>query len=196
VCDNTHRTKTRTSPTSPSAGPVSDEALKRATGRDWAEWCRLLDGAGAKTLTHAEIARMVHDRFNGGDWWSQMVTVGYERMRGLRSANQRRSGSFEVSKSKTIAAPINRVYEAWHPAAKRKRWLANPSIDVTSATPSKTMRFGWVDGKSRAAAYFVSKGEKTAVTVQHAKLADAKTAEKMKKYWGTQLEALDAELTR
>src|SRR5688572_27657477 len=73
--------------------PVSDDRVKGATGRDWAEWRRVLDAAGARKMSHAEIARMVHDRFAGGDpstssgsvpphnagWWSQMVTVGYER---------------------------------------------------------------------------------------------------------------------
>ena len=175
--------------------PVSDESVKRATGRDWAEWCRLLDGEGAQKMAHAEIARLVDETFNGGDWWSQMVTVGYERLRGLRAANQRRSGAFEISKSKTIAAPAARVFAAWQSAAKRRRWLANPDIAISTATAPKSIRFKWVDGKTAAHALFMPTGEKTAVTVTHTKLADAKSAAKMKQYWTTQLEALAAEFT-
>ena len=122
-----------------------------------------------------------------------MVTVGYERLRGLRAANQRRSGAFEISKSKTIAAPAARVFAAWQSAAQRKRWLANPEIDIRTARAPKSIRFVWVDGKTRGEASFMPKGEKTAVTVTHTKLADAKNAEKMKEYWSQQLEALAAE---
>jgi hypothetical protein len=180
---------TRAATGSTRTAPIADDALVKATGRDWAEWCRLLDAEGAVRLSHAEIARMVHDKFNGGDWWSQMVTVGYERLRGLRVAHQR-PGGFEISVSKTIAAPIARVYRAWHSAASRRRWLADPEIDFSTANVNKSLRFPWTDGKTRAAADFTDKGAKTAVTVTHIKLADARTAEKMKKYWKGQLEAL------
>ena len=168
---------------------VSDEALKKATGRDWNEWAVLLDAEGAARMKHPEIARVVDQKFNAGPWWSQMVTVGYEQMRGLRVLHQK-AGGFEVSRSKTIAAPIARVYTAWTSPSLRKKWLADPDVDVSTTMEHKHVRFGWVDGNSRATAYFVDKGEKTAVTVQHSKLRDAKAAEKMKKYWGAQLDAL------
>jgi hypothetical protein len=188
--------------------PVSDDSVKRATGRDWAEWRRVLDAAGANKMKHADIARMVHDRFDGGDpstssgsaqrsnagWWSQMVAVGYERLSGLRAAHQR-PGGFEISKSKTIAAPIARVFDAWHAPAKRKRWLADPAIEIRSATAPTLVRFAWVDGKTRADVRLTAKGEKTAVTVTHGKIANARAAEKFKKYWGDQLAALDAQLS-
>jgi hypothetical protein len=60
---------------------VSGETVKKATGRDWDEWGRALDGENAHTLTHGEIARLLHETFNVGDWWSQMVAVGYEQLR-------------------------------------------------------------------------------------------------------------------
>ena len=176
-------------------GPVSDEAISKATGRDWKEWCRLLDADGAAKMNHGEIARHVHDKYladagmSNPGWWSQSVTVGYERMRGLR-AHHEKPGGFEISKSKTIDAPIARVYKAWHSAAVRRKWLADPDIDVSTATENKSMRFAWVDGKSRAQASFMDKGGKTAVVVTHYKLKDSKGAEKMKKYWGAQLDAL------
>ena len=168
---------------------VSDEALKKATGRDWAAWAALLDAEGAARMKHGDIARMVDEKFNGGDWWSQMVTVGYEQMRGLRVLHQK-AGGFEISRSKTVAVPIGRVFKAWLSPSSRRKWLADPDIEVTTSTENKTLRFLWIDGKTRATTYFVDKGAKTTVTVQHTKLADAKAAEKMKKYWGAQLDAL------
>ena len=36
------------------------------------------------------------------DWWSNNVTVGYERITGLRLPNQSPDGTFTASKSKTV----------------------------------------------------------------------------------------------
>jgi uncharacterized protein YndB with AHSA1/START domain len=174
--------------------PVSDAAVKKATGRDWAEWCRLLDGERAHTMAHAEIARLVVDKFDGGPWWSQMVTVGYERIKGLRVLHQK-TGGFEIGRTRTIAAPIAQVYKAWRSPATRRKWLADPDLTISAAHENKTLRCLWVDGQSRAQIYFVDKGDKTAVTIQHGKLKDARAAAQMKKYWGTQLDRLAALLT-
>ncbi len=66
-----------------SAG-MSDDAVKAATGRDWAHWRRHLDAAGAAELAHIDIARLLYNDGVPG-WWSQMVTVGYERKIGKRA---------------------------------------------------------------------------------------------------------------
>ncbi len=63
---------------------------------------------------------------------------------------------------------------------------------MTKANANKSVRFGWVDGKTRAEASFVDKGDRTAVTVAHFKLENARAAGKMKVYWGNQLENLAA----
>ena len=52
-----------------------------------------------------------------------MVTVGYERVRGLRDKGQRRGGSYETSKSRTFAVPVETLFAAVAKAPKRKRWL-------------------------------------------------------------------------
>ena len=175
--------------------PVSDESVKKATGRDWAEWCRLLDREGGTKMTHGEIARLVDEKFYGGGWWSQTVAVGYERLRGLRLKHQKCDGEFEISKSKTIAAPIALVYKAFSAPSMRRKWLADPDVEITTAHDNKSLRFKWVDGQTRVQTFFTGKGEKTAVTVMHLKLNDARAADKMKKYWAAQLESLAEHLT-
>jgi hypothetical protein len=47
-----------------------------------------------------------------------MVTVGYEQVTGRRVKNQKTDG-FEISVSKTIAAPVAVAFEAWKDAAIR-----------------------------------------------------------------------------
>ena len=41
--------------------PMSDEAIRRRTGRGWEEWFDLLDEWGAAERPHKEIARWVAD---------------------------------------------------------------------------------------------------------------------------------------
>ena len=80
----------------------SDETIRRATGKGWKQWIRLLDDWGARERTHTEIARHVNQVFGVSGWWAQTVTVGYERARGMRAKHQRPDG-FSVSVSKTVA---------------------------------------------------------------------------------------------
>jgi len=88
---------------------LSEAAILKGTGRSWDEWFRILDAWDASTHNHTEIARYVNAELGVDGWWSQSVTVGYERARGMRAQNQRPEG-FEVSVSKTVAmAPL----EAW-----------------------------------------------------------------------------------
>jgi uncharacterized protein YndB with AHSA1/START domain len=168
---------------------VSDQAVKKATGRDWRAWRAALDKERATQLTHSEIAALVHRKFKVGPWWSQMVTVGYEQIRGLRELHQK-PGGFEISRSRTIAAPIDHVYRAWQSPTIRRRWLKHPEVSFSTANANKSLRFAWIDGQTRAQAQFLDKGSKTSVTVTHSKLADATAAARMKKYWSEQLDKL------
>jgi hypothetical protein len=103
--------------------PYSDEVIRPNTGRTWDDWFALLDAWGAAERPHAEIARWVVEEHGVGGWWAQGVTVAYEQARGLRAPGQRRGGLFEVNASKTVAVPVDRLYEAFADPALRERWL-------------------------------------------------------------------------
>src|SRR2546427_13299747 len=75
----------------------SDAVIKERTGCTWERWVKALDHAQAYTWTHREIAKYVHEKYKVPGWWTQAVTVGYERIKGLRAVGQRRDGSFEAS---------------------------------------------------------------------------------------------------
>jgi hypothetical protein len=158
---------------------MSDDAVRKATGRIWAEWVNVLDGAGAMSKTHREIVKIV----NAGNWWSQMVTVGYERIRGLRDKGQRRGGGYEAGKSKTFNVPVARLFDAF-----RKSLPTGAS--VKSATPNKRMRIAWADGTTVEAMFLSKSADKSVVAVTHQKLADKSAADKMKAWWGEQLAEL------
>jgi hypothetical protein len=172
---------------------MSDEAVKAKTGRNWKEWVELLDKVGATKMTHTAIATHLYDKHKVPGWWCQMVAVGYERIRGLRARGQGRDGKWEASKSKTFAVPIEELFEAWQSAKTRARWLPE-KLTVRRATPHKSMRISMPDG-SNVELYFLSKGEKSIVGVQHTKLASKADADERKKFWAERLATLSELLT-
>ncbi len=168
---------------------MSDSAVQKATGRTWKQWVTALDAIDAAQRPHKEVARWVHEEHGVDGWWAQTVTVGYERIRGLRQVGQRRSGSWEGSKSKTFPVPVAELYRAWSDEEIRARWLPEP-IAVRTATESRSMRLDWPDG-TLVSFWFTAKGDdKSSVQVQHTGLASKAQVEERKMLWGERLTAL------
>ena len=179
----------KTAATKKAAG-VSDAAVRAKTGKTWAEWFAVLDKAGADQWPHKQIAAHLHDALGCPAWWSQMVAVGYEQERGLRQKHERPDG-YQVSRSKTLAVAASAAFKAWEDKRQRKRWLADADFTVRKATADKSLRLTWGDGTTTVEVMIYPKGEgKCQVTVQHNKLADAAAGERMKAYWGEQLDRL------
>jgi uncharacterized protein YndB with AHSA1/START domain len=169
---------------------VGAAAVMRATGRAWNEWLTVLDRAGARTLAHKDIAMLLSRKFGVPDWWSQMVTVGYEQARGLRAAGERADG-FAANASRTVDTRLARLYDAWSDTATRSRWLLDAPVEVRRSTDGKSMRLTWTPGDSRVEVTFAAKGlGKSQVAVEHAKLASARAAKTQKAYWAAALQRL------
>ena len=172
---------------------MSDDVVKEKTGCTWERWVGALDYHRAFEMPHRDIAKLVNEKFKVGPWWGQMVTVGYERIKGLRVRGQRRNGTYEAGKSRTYNVPVTTLFDAWADASTRKRWL-DANVKVRTATSPKSMRLGWEDG-TLVAVGFMSKGtSKSSVALAHEKLPDKETAERMKQYWAERLDALGEEL--
>jgi hypothetical protein len=169
---------------------VGSEAVLKATGRAWDEWLRLLDRAGAKSLKHKDIALMLSRKFAVPDWWSQMITVGYEQARGLRAVYQKADG-FSAHASKTVGTQLTRLYAAWSDPLQRARWLPNAPIEVSRSTDGKSMRMRWTQGGSHVDVGFYAKGaDKSMVALEHGKLASARAVATQKAFWSDALARL------
>ena len=177
--------------TNTTKGPrMSDEAVKAKTGKTWKEWFTILDEAGARKMTHQEIVKYINTRHGVGPWWQQMVTVTYEQHSGLRQQHEK-PGGYEISASRTLGVPLAKLYRAFANEKARLQWLPEDGLVVRKVTVNKSMRVTWVDGKTSLSIDFYPKGEdKSQVAVQHSKLPDAKSAAKMKAYWGKALDRL------
>jgi hypothetical protein len=174
---------------------MSNEVVKAKTGCDWERWVTALDYHQAHTWSHREIAEYVHETYKVPDWWTQMVTVGYERIRGLRAIGQRRDGGYEASRSKTVPVPVTRLYRAFRDARIRAKWLPGVALTVRKARPNKSVRITWDDGTS-VEVWLIPKGNKKAsATVAHRRLTTKADADRRKAYWGERLEALAQVLT-
>jgi hypothetical protein len=175
-------------------GGIGDAAVEKRTGKTWAQWLKLLDKAGAKKLTHAEIAAYLNKKCGLSSWWSQMVTVGYEQARGRRVKYQTATG-FQSSVSKTVAVPLKELYEAWEDSSARAAWLGKERMNIRKATARKSMRITWSDGATSLEVNFYSKSaRRSQVVVQHTKLESAKAVEQSKSFWAHALGRLKTQL--
>ena len=173
---------------------MSDEAVKAKTGKNWKQWFDILDRAGGKKMSHQEMVKCVSSEHKAGPWWQQMIAATYEQQRGMRAAHERPDG-FQISISKTLNAPVRSVYQEFASEKRRAEWLGESKLAVRKATPNKSIRVTWKDGKTSLEIAFAQKAtNKSQVVVQHSKLPDAKTAAKMKTYWRAMLDRLQTAL--
>ena len=168
---------------------MSDDRVSAKTGRTWKQWTEVLDRDDASGMPHRDIAELVHGRHGVGDWWAQTVTVGYERIKGLRDRGQRRGGGYETNKSRTYNVPVNTLFRAWTDDATRRRWIGGVKATVRKATASKYVRLQWPDGTIIAVG-FLPKGSKSVVAVTQTKLPNKAAADVARAEWTERLEKL------
>jgi hypothetical protein len=174
--------------------PVADERMIEATGRGWQAWFEILDGWNATSHDHTEIARWLMDEHDVPGWYSQSLTVGYEQARGLRAPGQRPDG-FAVGATRTVAVPVERLFDAFTDEALRERWLPGADLRVRTATAPRTARYDWEDGSTRVIVGFDAAGDaKSRIALSHERLPDADTAEEMKSWWRERLTELKTRL--
>lgn len=151
---------------------MTEASIRKGTGKGWDDWFRILDGWDATSHTHTQIARYVSGEHGVDGWWSQGVTVGYERARGMRARNQRPGLGFEVSVSKTIDMPALETWRAFVEPKRRAEWLDLPlRMRTGTRTMGRSARFDVPSEGTRVNIAFDPKGEeRSVVTVTHVKL--------------------------
>jgi hypothetical protein len=168
---------------------MSDVAVKTKTGKDWAGWFGVLDTAAAMELNHRAIVNILSEKHGAPRWWRQMITVEYERARGLRDRHETDSG-FSVSVSKTLTTSLSDLYAATADADKRKKWFPNGEFALTSLTRDKYFRGTW-NKEARLEIGFYARAEKKAqIEVQINKLAKRTDVERERAAWKAALSRL------
>ena len=168
----------------------SDDSIKDATGKKWEAWFSILDRWDAREGKHGETVGFLMDEHDVPGWWARSITVRYQRARGMRLKHQQADG-FTILASKTIAVPIDVLFDASANPRSRKKWLTDGTMSLRASQSGHTARFDWGDGSTRLSASFIDKGpSKSAVVVAHERLPHADEAETTKLSWRERLSDL------
>lgn len=197
-------------PATKPRSPISDASVVARTGRDLAHWFTVLDAFDARRMGHTAAAKHLHERHGVPGWHAQGITVAYERARGLRAVNQRLDGRFEISVSKVVAAPMERVADVLARPAERAAWLrgCDPAIqkalrDALSGERPRTVtvragkdayiRFR-MDRMTIEIRAIAKAGGRASVVATVLKIPTAETKEAQRAAWRRALEALKSHL--
>jgi hypothetical protein len=174
-----------------SSARSADEPLHGPTKRTWGEWVALLDAWGAANKPHPEIARWLGEEQGVPPWWTQDITVRYERHIGRRVLGQRADLSFVASATKTIGAPAVRLSDAWLDERLRERWLPDIELTLRTANPARSARFDAPGLGGRVVVGFDQLTEgRGRVSIEHENLPDKAAVDRMKAFWRERLRAL------
>jgi hypothetical protein len=177
---------------------TSDERIRERTGRGWEEWFAILDEWGAGDRSHRDVARWLAERqgLHPLAWNVQAIVSSYELSRGLRVVGEKSDG-FAITASRTVAVPVERLYDAFVDESLRETWLPDGGLRERTATRPKSARFDCGDGDARVNVTFLARDEnKSTVALEHRRLPDATEAERMKAHWRRRLAALKEALER
>jgi hypothetical protein len=193
-------------------GGLSDAKAREKTGHGLDHWFAVLDRFGGVEKGHTASARHLHDAHAVPGWHAQGITVAYERVRGVRVANQRCDGEYEVSVTKMIAANAADVIKAITDGRLRKRWTAHVDADLAKALaagladptskgvvvrPDGLGRFRYKWGDTIVQLYLVPKaGDKVSFVVTNSKLAGSAMVESRRALWRGTIDALARHVRR
>ena len=192
----------RRKPEKPASKPaISDASIAKATGHGLDYWFGVLDAFNTPPKGHTAMAAHLNEEHGVRGWHSQMITVVYERARGLRTMNQSCDGDFQVSLSKAVAGSVSQVVSALRGGG----WLDGVDPELSRAFPKSAavvvrdpntakLRYKW--GASIIDMRITAKKGGSTVAVGNMKLADAAEVEKRRSQWRGALESLKAFLAK
>ena len=176
---------------------MDDAKMLAATGKSLGDWFAILDERGARDLPHKHIALLLQGDYGVPSWWSQSVTVEYERWIGRRETGQRQSGEYEATVTRTLPVSMDAALDSWlarlpdpgpQSAFDGVAFAGEPSTSRTQKR--RYWRITLVDG-SRVTVFFSAKpdGKGAQIAVQHGKLAGRPDVDRWKAFWKAYLQA-------
>jgi len=182
---------------------TSDAPVRKATGHGFDHWFAVLDAFGAAAKGHTASARHLSQDHGVPGWHCQMITVEYERARGLRAANQNAKGDFQVSVTQTLPVPFDALTRALEDPRRRRHWLKEVDAELAGAVQAAfaargltarpqqqaQIRFPWA--RSRVMLYLAAKPSgKTSIVAANEKLSGPEDVEHRRQIWKAAFAAL------
>jgi hypothetical protein len=192
-------------------GRKGEAGVIKRTGHGYDHWFAILDTFGAPARGHTASAAHLYNDHGVPGWHCQMITVEYERERGLRAVNQSCAGDFQVNVSKVVPASLAEVVDALRAAPRRAAWLrgAEPSLrralEAALAGPKPRqitmrksgvagLRYPW-DGGAVEIAVMGKPDGRASVVASMTKLKGTEEVEERRAQWKVALEGLKGHLT-
>lgn len=191
--------------------PMTDEAIKAATGKTWSEWFDYLDGKDGKNMGRRNMGNHLYAELKLDAWWAPTVTNEYEVSRGIVEKDGRPKG-YGICCTKTISAPVEACYAAWVEAGTLEKWFGTgckvsaeeggefSSADGDKATfkrvrPNKDLRFTYerdgITPDTIVDVSFTDNGKgKTGLLVNHDRILKRAEADALREGWGEALTRL------
>lgn len=196
-----------------SISNVSNEAVEKATGKDWERWIAFLDKQGAAGLPYKNILSLLAGKGKiASEWWCRKIATGYQQQKGMSTVGQTQDAGFQMGARKTFPLPAGKAWELLISDAGLNIWLGAPLFaakdggpfkakdgvtgDITTFKPGSHLRMTWKPAKwkntSMLQVRVLPAGQRSAISFHHDKLADARQREQMKAHWQDVLEKLAA----
>jgi len=194
--------------------PMTDPEITRQTGRGWAAWFDHVDAIGGRELGRRAVTEALARDQGLDPWWSQTIAVEYEAARKIHLKDGRPKG-YAICVTKTIAAPVGEVFDAFGQAAPLKAWLGtgatasftegggfsnadgNTGRYIKLARPKK-LRFSWDEGDpklvSTVEVTLTPKGDKCGLVLNHERIPSRPLADGLRAAWGGAIERLKRHL--
>jgi hypothetical protein len=175
--------------------PPSHQPLHGPTDRPLEAWFALLEGRGARDWKHRDIAVFLSVE-GVPPWWTQDITVRYEKHIGRRVLGQR-GKTFSATATKTISASVDAAFDAWLSDEQRRQWLPSTKLQLRTSKKGKypSARFDVGSDDGRLMVSFDAKGEsRTVVAIEHSKLPDDASRKQWATFWRERLTALKEQL--
>jgi len=109
---------------------------------------------------------LIKDKYKTPDWWTQTVTIGYERIKGLRAKGQQRDGTYQASKTKTFNISVEELQKA----VKKMKWPKEKNVRVD----------------------VVERGAKAVLSIEALKLPNKAAVDEVKQKWSLRFEQLSS----
>lgn len=186
---------------------TDDAALKQATGKDRKAWFAAIDKAGVEGRS-AVGKFLLAEKVDA--WWITTLTVEYEAAKGLVEKDGRPKG-YSLCVTKTVAAPVDRAFEAFTTTRDLDRWFgpgtrvkAEPGgalensdgnrATFTKVRPGKAVVLSWdtpgFGAASQIEVLFQPKGQKTGLVVNHTRVQGREDADALRAAWEEALSRL------
>ncbi|MGQ0612394.1 MAG: SRPBCC family protein [Planctomycetaceae bacterium] len=197
--------------TTPNTPAATDAAAKEKTGKTMTQWFDELDRAGGVAAGRRELALKVTEATDKDGWWATTIVVEYEKARGAKEKDGRPKG-YSICSTKTIAAPLERVFAAFGDAKQLDRWLGAKTnvrfaeggtlenADGDRATfqrirANKDLRLAWEHATlapgTAVEVLFADKGKgKTGITLNHTRIQDRRDADALRAGWAAAFDGL------